>query len=1148
MIHRVRSSLAKIGIVAILVITSTVALTHAQPLANLALNKDAFMVRLTDSLSPASYANDGRLSTRIESTSRTVDAYWEVDLGQTYALYSIRVIAANGFAERMTHATTRLFDSAHNSVHSQKLGHHDASAFQIDLGGPRFARYVRVGLENKERTSPTGGIEWHIGITEVEVYGRDSAGIGLRAFDVSPVTAASGQPVTLTWQVEDVSELTLTPDPGQGSLMDRTNQQGFGSLVLMPDVTVEYRLIAKGSYGSHTHAQTVVVDNREPTVRINEFVAKNRVSLRDPYGDSSDWIELYNPSNATVDITGYGLSDNPNAPMKWIFPNTTMAPHSHLIVFASGRDPSHESEGGLHTPWQLDADGEHLLLTAPDGSTVIDAVFNYEAQRADLAYGRSLETNAWVFLEPTPQTINEAPSYQGWLTSPVVSHERGFYNRPFELTLQNTNPAASLMMSLNEQYPNVPLPDRVGFPISSTTTLHCAVTRPGFKSSDVVNHTYLFLEDVINSPLMNKNITQNRQYTDRLRKGLTDLPTFSITVSQLPDDYIERRASLEILWPDSSPSIQVDCGMSRYGGAWTRFAKKNYKLKFRKEYGVRKLRAPLFAGFDHGIEAVDEFDTLELRGGSHDMKARGFYMGACFVEDSMLDMGSLNPHGRFVHLYINGRYWGQFHLREQLKDTFLGDYLPGNEDDYFNVKGNDNVGSNFVPGTPDPLHRHTWESIKSLGGSYRDLKAYVDVPNLIDYMLLWFYGNSETEYRASGPVAPGDISLGFKFWLADSDGFLRTSAMGQNKTGGPGPGDFFGNLVSQRDPDFMALLSERIGMHLSPDGALGPQRATERLANRMAEIQDSLIAECARWNYRTPNNWQAAAETIYTDLFPDRASQLLGYLRDRGLYTKIDSPTFNQQGGIIESGFQLTMSAPVGIIYYTQDDGDPRAPDGSIAPTAQRYVSPDATDTLIAAGSEWSYWDKGTLPARAWVVHGYNETAWPTGPAQLGYGDNDEQTRLSFGNVSSNKHLSYYFRHHFSVTDTHHIDHLVIDLIRDDGGVGYLNGVELFRSNMPNGSVTVSTRSTVAVGGAEESTWFSYTASADYLRRGDNVLAVEIHQTSPTSSDISFDLKLGAKRSVAGEALILHTNTLIKARVWTGAQWSGLNEALFEVP
>jgi len=231
------------------------------------------------------------------------------------------------------------------------------------------------------------------------------------------------------------------------------------------------------------------------------------------------------------------------------------------------------------------------------------------------------------------------------------------------------------------------------------------------------------------------------------------------------------------------------------------------------------------------------------------MVSRGFYMAARFTEDTMLDMGSLNPHGRFVHLYLNGTYWGQYHVRERLVDAFLADVLGGDTEDYLNVRGNDNGPAGFIPGTPDPLHRASWDFVLAHRHSYSALKERVDLSHFIDFMLMWNYGNAEQEFRAAGPIEPG---TGFKFWLGDADGYLRTSALTADHTGDGGPAGLFGALTAERHPDFMMLLADRIYRHCFHDGALTPGRNRARLDERMNEIADSLVAECARWGYRTP--------------------------------------------------------------------------------------------------------------------------------------------------------------------------------------------------------------------------------------------------------------------------------------------------------
>ena len=171
---------------------------------------------------------------------------------------------------------------------------------------------------------------------------------------------------------------------------------------------------------------------------------------------------------------------------------------------------------------------------------------------------------------------------------------------------------------------------------------------------------------------------------------------------------------------------------------------------------------------------------------------------------------------------------------------------------------------------------------------------------------------------------------------------------------------------------------------------------------------------------------------------------------------------------------------------------------------------PRAADTqLIAPGSVWRYNDSGTNLGTSWRTSSYNDSAWKTGSAQLGYGDGDEATSINFGS-STNRYITYYFRRAFSVSDPGGIAALTLRVLRDDGCVVYLNGVEVMRSNMPTGTISYTTRAPVAIGGADENAWNEVPVDPARLVAGQNVIAVEVHQQSPTSTDVSFDLELRA--------------------------------------
>ena len=163
---------------------------------------------------------------------------------------------------------------------------------------------------------------------------------------------------------------------------------------------------------------------------------------------------------------------------------------------------------------------------------------------------------------------------------------------------------------------------------------------------------------------------------------------------------------------------------------------------------------------------------------------------------------------------------------------------------------------------------------------------------------------------------------------------------------------------------------------------------------------------------------------------------------------------------------------------------------------------------LIPAGSVWRYNDSGTNLGTTWRGVAYNDAAWASGPAQLGYGDGDEATVISYGNNPNNRRITYYFRRSFTVTNPAALASLAVRVVRDDGCVIYLNGVEVARSNMPTGTITYTTRATTAIGGADESAWQEVPVDPSRLVTGTNVIAVEVHQQSPTSTDVSFNLEL----------------------------------------
>jgi hypothetical protein len=168
-------------------------------------------------------------------------------------------------------------------------------------------------------------------------------------------------------------------------------------------------------------------------------------------------------------------------------------------------------------------------------------------------------------------------------------------------------------------------------------------------------------------------------------------------------------------------------------------------------------------------------------------------------------------------------------------------------------------------------------------------------------------------------------------------------------------------------------------------------------------------------------------------------------------------------------------------------------------------------DLLVTRGSIWRYLDDGSNQGTNWQATGFNDTAWSSGPAVLGYGDDDIVTEVGFGGVSSAKFITTYFRQSFVVGDASEILFLCMRLRRDDGAAVYLNGYEVWRNNLPGGTIDYLTTASAALDGSAEDIYLDKIIGADtVLMDGANTFAVEIHQSGPTSSDVIFDFSCEA--------------------------------------
>lgn len=635
----------------------------------------------------------------------------------------------------------------------------------------------------------TAGDSVHYGVDGVVVSSGagDSIQVNVASFAWSNGSGASinitstGLHTLDLWMREDgvvIDRLLLTTDPGYTPVQPPET-----------DSATELKADINGIDGVNISDCALIsqnwMDSASPII-ISEFMASNTSTIDDEDDESSDWIEIYNRSEMTVDMTGWYLTDEASVLNKWQFPaSPVLGPGEYAIIFASGKsDPSHP----MHTNFELNAGGEYLGLCFPDQSVAYEYSLEYPNQISDVSYGL-FDDQLRYFAVPTPGEANQS-GYFGIVADTKFSVDRGFSNSSFSATITCDDPDAIIRYTTNSEEPG----DIYDQPIqiSGTTVLKARATKPGWISSNVDTQTYIFVSDVklqspngqapgsnwpsgdVNGQYMNygmdPDVVNNPAYSGQIEDALLSIPSISISTNSAnlfspssgiyvnaSEDGIdwERPASMELIYPDGSEGFQIDMGL-RIRGGWSRMdnnPKHAFRCFFRGKYGDSKLRYPLF-----GEEGVDEFEKIDLRaeqnyswGFCND--ARSTFAHEVFTRDTQAAMGQPYTRSRYYHLYLNGHYWGLFQTQERSEARYAKSYFGGEVDDYDVAKA-DHGEISYTDGDLDAYERlydatvagftsnTDYFRVQGKNSDGTENPAYeklLDIDNLIAYSLMCYY-------------------------------------------------------------------------------------------------------------------------------------------------------------------------------------------------------------------------------------------------------------------------------------------------------------------------------------------------------------------------------------------------------------------------
>jgi hypothetical protein len=692
------------------------------------------------------------------------------------------------------------------------------------------------------------------------------------------------------------------------------------------------------------------------------------------------------------------------------------------------------------------ASGMNVLAIQGLNVSAVDTNFFILPELDGLASGTAVER---YFTPPTPGT-NNGTGYLGLVSDTKFSVDRGFYDTPFTVAITSATATASIYWTTNGSVPSPTNGMLYTSPvlISGTRMLRATACLAEHVPSVPDTHTYIFIQQVLlqssNQPGypanwqgsypadygMDPTVVNHTNYGLTISNDLRSMPTLSIvgahesfwdaTTGIYVDPTVdrgERAVSAELIGGGGASKFQINCGVQMHGQAGrdnTRCAKHSLRLEFKGDYGPSRLSHDWFGG------GVSDFDGIILRASWADSWATRFdpysggsypwaddyplryrpetatYLRDAWVRQAMQDLGHPASRSSFVHLYINGLYWGLYNPIERLDTSFFAGTQGGLEKDWDIVKDRDDMNAQWPELQDGSLMDWTNLIARVNAGitdeaSFQAVAALVDVDNLIDYMMLhavveandWLQDSNPHNWFAAHRRANSTNGLPATKWIFlpwDQEiSMVRTRTEDRvNVSVDKMPSRIYSQL--RNCPEFRRMFGDHVQKHLFNTGALAPTNNILRLQALAARISSALVGESARWGdarefsigvnsgtgltFTRDEWWLRELDAYYTNWYPNVMNQrAIVRFQAAGLYPTVGAPQFSQFGGAISNGFSLVLSHTnaTGAILFSVDGSDPRVyGTGVTSPGAQSYETPipfngpTVVRARVLSGGQWS--------------------------------------------------------------------------------------------------------------------------------------------------------------------------------------------------
>jgi len=835
----------------------------------------------------------------------------------------------------------------------------------LEIGGIDNGRNQIVGLRYPNITLPEGAIITGIFLqfNTDELSQSSSVNVQMEKgennpFDSTPhnISNRTYTNTTVVWtvpiinQINQHSEIYKTPnlvsllnevkedgwDVSKGFVFKITGNAEASSTVdsresgqtIAPQLIVEYDTDG----GSGENSDVISDPSLITDIYINEVSAKGTKNI------DSDWIELYNNHNFPVLLDeSFYLSNKKKSLDKFKLHNIVIPAKSYATFYAD----ENTEEGNLHTNFKLKSKGGKVYLSKDeDGELSKMDTLEYGKTHYNETFGRFPDITGDVIKFRKGGSEGHSNDLGLQNIDLNIDNQRGIYENGITVTMTPSQPS-TIRYTIDGSFPSKTHGQIYSSPIEvHQNSVIKAIAYNEKGESKYETNTYITGKS--NSELKYKDLMNNSEYLSALREIpiisiSKDTNSFTNTEVLTTFEYIDTNVSHE------NKGIAIEAGVKKFGAWSNHFIKNNLRFYFRDDYGYKALDYDVFSDYaDTMYPAVDKFKRLELKIGEDGVLNNDFTFGYSrfsdkLMHDAMLDMGHLDVHAKFVHVFLNGKYYGVETLRERYDDDFAESYLTGDDNDYIRINNKD--GYWHYGYIQEVQYRSQWDSVKAAtrGRDYQSVKTKVHMEDYIKMMLM--YLSVDSEYEARGIMNVKNNGERIRFSLNDSDGLLWNKNGWRNSThwGGllSGPGYIFGSFLADKNLEFMTTVRDDVYTHLEQENSvLSTMYFTNKINALTNSIDKSYKLDVSRWGFRRDlySLWKTEINRIISEL-PSRFATVHSNLASRGLTHTLEKSIVSKENQtiVIENPNQNAN------LYFTIDGSDPMGDDGSISSSAMNY-------------------------------------------------------------------------------------------------------------------------------------------------------------------------------------------------------------------